>query len=93
MFRGEKVIVEEARPESFEGIDLVFFAATGSLSKSLAPEAVSRGAIVILLKRNPGDQESEFENEAEGRSQEREEEGQPGPRGEGPEHDGGRRES
>jgi len=46
-FCGEELTVEEARPEAFEGIDLVFFAATGSLSKKLAPEAVSRGAIVI----------------------------------------------
>jgi len=37
----------EARPEAFEGIDLVFFAATGALSRELAPEAVARGAIVI----------------------------------------------
>jgi aspartate-semialdehyde dehydrogenase len=46
-FRGESLTVEEARPEAFEGIDLVFFAATGSLSKALAPEATRRGAIVI----------------------------------------------
>jgi aspartate-semialdehyde dehydrogenase len=46
-FRGESIEVQEARPEAFEGIDLVFFAATGSLSKTLAPEAAKRGAIVI----------------------------------------------
>ena len=46
-FRGEEIRVEEARPEAFEGVDLVFFAATGSLSKELAPEAVARGATVI----------------------------------------------
>lgn len=39
--------VMEARPEAFEGVDLVFFAATGELSRELAPEAVARGAIVI----------------------------------------------
>ncbi|MCP4039259.1 MAG: hypothetical protein GY733_20130 [bacterium] len=39
--------VLEARPEAFEGVDLVFFAATGALSRDLAPEAVARGAIVI----------------------------------------------
>ena len=32
-FRGEKVEVQEAKPEAFEGIDLVFFAATGSASR------------------------------------------------------------
>jgi len=39
--------VLEARPEAFEGVDIVFFAATGALSRDLAPEAVARGAIVI----------------------------------------------
>jgi aspartate-semialdehyde dehydrogenase len=46
-FQGEQVRVGEARPEAFEGQDLVFFAATGSLSGELAPEAVRRGAVVI----------------------------------------------
>ena len=46
-FRGEALTVEEARPAAFEGIDLVFFAATGALSKELAPEAAKRGAVVI----------------------------------------------
>lgn len=46
-FRGEEIPVTEATPDSFDGIDIAFFAATGSLSKSLAPEAVARGAVVI----------------------------------------------
>ena len=46
-FAGRSVEVREARPEAFDGVDFVFFAATGSLSKELAPEAVRRGAIVI----------------------------------------------
>ncbi|MEM7412243.1 MAG: aspartate-semialdehyde dehydrogenase [Myxococcota bacterium] len=46
-FRGEQVEVAEAKPEAFEGADLVFFAATGGLSKTLAPEAAKRGAIAI----------------------------------------------
>jgi aspartate-semialdehyde dehydrogenase len=46
-FRGEQVQVEEATPAAFEGMDLVFFAATGSLSKELAPAAAKAGAIVI----------------------------------------------
>jgi aspartate-semialdehyde dehydrogenase len=46
-FRGEDVEVREATPEAFEGVDFVFFAATGELSKTLAPEAVRRGAVVI----------------------------------------------
>jgi aspartate-semialdehyde dehydrogenase len=47
MFRGKPVRVELARAEAFDGADLVFFAATGALSRELAPEAVARGAAVI----------------------------------------------
>lgn len=43
---GKSYVVEEATPESFEGIDIALFAG-GSISKTLAPEAVKRGAIVI----------------------------------------------
>ena len=46
-FRGEPVTVEEATPEAFAGMDLVFFAATGSLSRELAPAAARAGAVVI----------------------------------------------
>lgn len=46
-FRGEAVTVAEATPDSFGGMDIVFFAATGSLSKELAPAAAKAGAIVI----------------------------------------------
>lgn len=43
---GKEYTVEEAKPESFEGIDIALFAG-GSISKTLAPEAVKRGAVVI----------------------------------------------
>jgi aspartate-semialdehyde dehydrogenase len=46
-FRGNLVEVQVATPSSFTGIDLVFFAATGALSKTLAPAAVKAGATVI----------------------------------------------
>lgn len=46
-FRGEEWKVEEAKPESFEGVDIALFSAGGSVSKLLAPEAVKRGAIVV----------------------------------------------
>jgi aspartate-semialdehyde dehydrogenase len=46
-FRGEELPVEVARPEAFDGADFVFFAATGALSRTLAPEAVKRGAVAI----------------------------------------------
>ena len=46
-FAGREVEVEEARPESFEGVDFAFFAATGALSKELAPEVAKRGGVAI----------------------------------------------
>jgi aspartate-semialdehyde dehydrogenase len=46
-FGDDEVAVHLATPEAFKGVDFVFFAATGSLSKELAPEAVKRGAEVI----------------------------------------------
>lgn len=47
MFKQQEVIVEEAVPESFTGVDIALFSAGGSVSKKLAPEAVKRGAVVI----------------------------------------------
>lgn len=47
MFKGQEVTVEEATPESFEGIDIALFSAGGSVSKALAKEAVARGAVCI----------------------------------------------
>lgn len=46
-FKGKEYTVQEAKPESFEGIDIALFSAGGSVSKELAPEAVKRGAIVV----------------------------------------------
>ncbi|UII58663.1 aspartate-semialdehyde dehydrogenase (plasmid) [Cytobacillus spongiae] len=46
-FKGKEWTVEEAKPESFEGVDIALFSAGGSVSKLLAPEAVKRGAIVV----------------------------------------------
>lgn len=46
-FKGQQVKVAEAQAEAFDGADFVFFAATGSLSKDLAPEAARRRAIAI----------------------------------------------
>ncbi|WP_100330961.1 aspartate-semialdehyde dehydrogenase [Bacillus xiapuensis] len=46
-FKGNEVIVQEAKPESFDGVDIALFSAGGSVSKTLAPEAAERGAIVI----------------------------------------------
>ena len=46
-FNGQTYTIEEATPESFEGIDVALFSAGGSVSAVLAPEAAKRGAIVI----------------------------------------------
>lgn len=46
-YKDEEIMVQEAKPESFEGVDIALFSAGGSVSKLLAPEAVQRGAIVI----------------------------------------------
>jgi len=46
-YAGRDWRVAEALPEAFDGVDLVFFAATGALSRTLAPEALRRGARVI----------------------------------------------
>ncbi len=46
-FRGCEIEVEEASAGAFEGADIVFFAATGSLSRELAPAAVRAGAVAI----------------------------------------------
>lgn len=47
MFKGEEVTVQEATPDSFEGVQIALFSAGGSVSKELAPEAVKRGAICV----------------------------------------------
>ena len=46
-FNGDTYTIEEAKPESFEGIDIALFSAGGAVSEALAPEAAKRGAIVI----------------------------------------------
>lgn len=46
-YKGNDIVVQEAKPESFEGVDIALFSAGGSVSKQLAPEAVKRGAIVV----------------------------------------------
>ena len=46
-FKGQDLTVEEATPESFEGIDIALFSAGGDVSKALAPHAVRHGAVCI----------------------------------------------
>ncbi|HLO12377.1 MAG TPA: aspartate-semialdehyde dehydrogenase [Pseudoneobacillus sp.] len=47
IFKNKEYVVQEAKPESFEGVDIALFSAGGSVSIELAPEAVKRGAIVV----------------------------------------------
>lgn len=46
-FKGQDITVEEAGPDSFEGIDIALFSAGGDVSKELAPHAVRHGAVCI----------------------------------------------
>jgi len=46
-FKGKDYTVEEAKPESFKGIDIGLFSAGAKVSKVFAPEAVKAGAVVI----------------------------------------------
>lgn len=46
-FGGQKLLVQEATPDAFTGLDFAFFAAEGSIARALAPEAVKRGCLVI----------------------------------------------
>lgn len=46
-FEGNKFVIEEAKPESFEKLDIAIFSAGGTPSKLLVPEAAKRGCIAI----------------------------------------------
>ena len=46
-FKGEKVMILEAKEENFEGLDFVLGAVEGEQSQIYAPMAVSKGAVYI----------------------------------------------
>ncbi|WP_054028934.1 aspartate-semialdehyde dehydrogenase [Bacillus sp. FJAT-28004] len=46
-FKDQEFTVEEAKPESFKGIDIALFSAGGDVTKALAPHAVEHGAVCI----------------------------------------------
>ncbi len=46
-FRGEEIAVEELTEESFQGVDIAFFSAGGSISRKFA-EAVKRAGAVMI---------------------------------------------
>lgn len=47
VFNGTEYTLEEARPESFDGIEIALFSAGGDVSKALCPAAAERGAVCI----------------------------------------------
>ncbi len=57
-FKGKKYTVEEAKPSSFDGVDIGLFSAGAKVSEMLAPEAVKRGAVIIdntsFFRMDPG---------------------------------------
>ncbi|MEZ5994037.1 MAG: aspartate-semialdehyde dehydrogenase [Planctomycetota bacterium] len=46
-FKGEDIVVEELKADSFEGVEHAFFSAGGGISKEFAPHAAEAGAIII----------------------------------------------
>jgi len=46
-FNGKDVLVREATPDAFEGVDIVLGAADDGTAKRLMPEAVKRGAVCV----------------------------------------------
>ncbi len=46
-FKGKEYIVEEAKPDSFDRVNIVLASAGASTSKILAPEAAKRGCVFI----------------------------------------------
>ncbi len=46
-FNGKKVTVQELTEKSFEGVEIAFFSAGGSISKKFAPLAARAGAVVV----------------------------------------------
>lgn len=47
LYKEKEIVVQEATPDSFKGIDIALFSAGGGVSKDLAPHAVRHGAIVV----------------------------------------------
>jgi aspartate-semialdehyde dehydrogenase len=46
-FRGQEVVLQELKEDSFAGVDVALFSAGGGISKQFAPFAVQSGAVVI----------------------------------------------
>ncbi|MCR8642135.1 aspartate-semialdehyde dehydrogenase [Paenibacillus sp. N1-5-1-14] len=46
-FGGQDIVLEEAKPESFDGVEIALFSAGGDVSRELIPHAIDRGVICI----------------------------------------------
>ncbi|MEC0212285.1 aspartate-semialdehyde dehydrogenase [Paenibacillus ehimensis] len=46
-FKGREVMIEEATPDSFKGVDIALFSAGGDVSRALVPEAIKHGTVCI----------------------------------------------
>ena len=46
-FRGEDVVIEEARDEAFQGVDIVLGAAENDIAKKFAPAILKAGAVFV----------------------------------------------
>jgi len=45
--KGQELVVEEATPDSFDGVDIAFISVSSEVSRRLAPAAKTAGAVVI----------------------------------------------
>jgi aspartate-semialdehyde dehydrogenase len=46
-FKGLDITIQEAKPESFDGVEIALFSAGGDVSRELVPAAIERGTICI----------------------------------------------
>lgn len=46
-FKGQEITVQEATPDSFQGVDIALFSAGGDVSRALVPEAIKHGAVCV----------------------------------------------
>ncbi|CAG7624011.1 aspartate-semialdehyde dehydrogenase [Paenibacillus allorhizosphaerae] len=46
-YKGREITLEEAKPESFDGVDIALFSAGGDVSRTLVPEAIKRGTVCV----------------------------------------------
>ena len=46
-FRGQELVIEELKEDSFNGVDIALFSAGSGISKQYAPIAVKAGAVVV----------------------------------------------